>query len=69
MRCSVPTVQLNSFSEYYRVDAEFSHQVNTAINDGTLAEWLTRCPAKAIPSGACVRITQVSIDNSFAFVR
>lgn len=27
---------------------------------GTLAEWLTRCPAKAIPSGACVRITQVS---------
>ena len=31
------------------------------INQGTLAEWLTRCPAKAIPSGACVRITQVSI--------
>jgi hypothetical protein len=25
-----------------------------------LAEWLTRCPAKAIPSGACVRITQAS---------
>lgn len=27
---------------------------------GTLAEWLTRWPAKPIPSGACVRITQVS---------
>jgi hypothetical protein len=35
------------------------------IGYGTLAEWLTRCPAKAIPSGACVRITQVSIMLSF----
>jgi hypothetical protein len=34
------------------------------IGYGTLAEWLTRCPAKAIPSGACVRITQVSIKLS-----
>nr|POE47056.1 hypothetical protein CFP56_00388 [Quercus suber] len=33
----------------------------TARLYGTLAEWLTRCPAKAVPSGACVRITQVSI--------
>ena len=30
------------------------------MSTGTLAEWLTRCPAKAFPSGACVRITQVS---------
>jgi hypothetical protein len=65
----IPMIQHNSLSEYHRVDAEFSHQVITAINDGTLAEWLTRCPAKAIPSGACVRITQVSIDISFAFVK
>ncbi|KAK8206644.1 hypothetical protein M8818_004478 [Zalaria obscura] len=34
--------------------------------NGTLAEWLTRCPAKAIPSGACVRITQVSHHLLFA---
>jgi hypothetical protein len=37
------------------------------IKTGTLAEWLTRCPAihisesQAFPSGASVRITQVSI--------
>ncbi len=31
------------------------------ITIDTLAEWLTRQPAKLFPSGACVRITQVSI--------
>jgi hypothetical protein len=40
---------------------------NHLICYGTLAEWLTRCPAKAIPSGACVRITQVSINQFFCF--
>ena len=40
---------------------------NHLICHGTLAEWLTRCPAKAIPSGACVRITQVSINRFFCF--
>ena len=33
--------------------------------NGALAEWLTRCPAKAISSEACVRITQAS---RFTFV-
>jgi hypothetical protein len=65
----IPMIQHNSLSEYSWVDVEFSHQELTVFNDGTLAEWLTRCPAKAIPSGACVRITQVSIDISFAFVQ
>jgi hypothetical protein len=45
--------------------AIFSSISNHLIGYGTLAEWLTRCPAKAIPSGACVRITQVSIKISF----
>jgi hypothetical protein len=35
---------------------------------GTLAEWLTRGPAKLISSEACVRITQVSIQCLFCFV-
>jgi hypothetical protein len=38
-----------------------SRQFINSKATGTLAEWLTRCPAKAIPSGACVRITQVSL--------
>ena len=38
----------------------FSQQSIRYLN-GALAEWLTRCPAKAISSEACVRITQASI--------
>jgi hypothetical protein len=39
-----------------------------ALNhQGTLAEWLTRGPAKLISSEACVRITQVSTQFLFAF--
>jgi hypothetical protein len=56
---------LDNPSEYERADAGSLHQLIKSINHGTLAEWLTRCPAKAIPSGACVRITQVSISFDF----
>ena len=59
---------LDNRSEYGRADAGFPHQLIKSINHGTLAEWLTRCPAKAIPSGACVRITQVSISRFFCFL-
>jgi hypothetical protein len=52
----IPRALLNHRSDYLAPVAHLFHQ----INHGTLAEWLTRCPAKAIPSGACVRITQVS---------
>jgi hypothetical protein len=39
-----------------------------ALNQqGALAEWLTRGPAKLISSEACVRITQASIHNLFNF--
>ncbi|KAI1741591.1 hypothetical protein F4680DRAFT_415918 [Xylaria scruposa] len=31
-----------------------------------MAEWLTRCPAKAVPSGAGVRISLVSIFSLFS---
>ena len=55
--------ELNCGSDYVAVASASIHQ----INHGTLAEWLTRCPAKAIPSGACVRITQVS-RFSFTFL-
>ena len=37
------------------------------IIEGALAEWLTRCPAKAISSEACVRITQASMNYPFWF--
>jgi hypothetical protein len=37
-----------------------SHQPTNNESEGTLAEWLTRGPAKLISSEACVRITQVS---------
>jgi hypothetical protein len=40
-----------------------------ALNQqGALAEWLTRGPAKLISSEACVRITQASIRYSFCFL-
>jgi hypothetical protein len=35
------------------------------MSNGTLAEWLSRGPAKPVPSGARVRISQVS--HTFAF--
>lgn len=31
---------------------------------GTLAEWLTRCPAKAIPSGASVGLDVESLTEN-----
>ena len=63
--CLHSTYSVNR-SEYKSVTNHYSHQSHHVIyhrissSTGTLAEWLTRCPAKAIPSGACVRITQVS---------
>ena len=47
---------------------------STAVSLGTLAEWLTRWPAspsqesQPVPSGACVRITQVSHQPSFLHI-
>ena len=60
-------------SDYIVKTSSSSHQSHHVIDHsisstGTLAEWLTRCPAKAIPSGACVRITQVSINRFFCFL-
>jgi hypothetical protein len=44
------------------------HQPTNYESIGTLAEWLTRGPAKLISSEACVRITQVSTQFSFVFL-
>jgi hypothetical protein len=42
-----------------------SAQQSAMNQQGALAEWLTRTPAKGISSEACVRITQASIHNMF----
>jgi hypothetical protein len=40
---------------------EYMQKVSSFFVVVTLAEWLTRRPAKALPSGAQVRILQVTI--------
>jgi hypothetical protein len=53
---------LHNLSIYYLYDWKklINHQSLTE-SQGTLAEWLTRGPAKPVPSGARVRISQVSL--------
>jgi hypothetical protein len=53
----------------YTINLVFiSSSTTSTTTNGTLAEWLTRGPAKPVPSGASVRITQVSILFDFFYV-
>jgi hypothetical protein len=57
----------HSTSEY-KVKFDQSARQPALNQQGTLAEWLTRGPAKLISSEACVRITQVSVHLFFCFL-